>query len=160
MGDMYSRLTGRRARLLVQAATMVAVLAAVALAWVEEPLARAAAAVLLGGVATAGVKLGLVGLQRLAAVPVSTPQVDLSATQRDIAEVRARVVDTIGAVDRLSADIEPLGERVDHQAMLAARTEPAIAEFATLRHEVLYLREAIERLRADLDSEVSSPDQR
>ena len=79
---------------------------------------------------------------------------------RDLVAWTTRVVDTIGAVDRLSADIEPLGERVDHQAMLAARTEPAIAEFATLRHEVLYLREAIERLRADLDSEVSSPDQR
>ena len=52
------------------------------------------------------------------------------------------------AVQDVEAKTQIFGEELDHYRGLSHRIEPTVAGFAALRHEVLYLREALARLRA------------
>jgi len=146
MTDIYSRLAGRRPRAVVQAGAVLTVGLAVALALVDHAATRALSAGAIGVVALLALKLGLVNLQRHG-VPASS-----AAIRTGSSDLRRVVDDATAEVERLAATIDPLAERLAHHEGLARRTEPAIAEFATLRHEVLYLRETVERIRTELDN--------
>jgi len=160
MTEIYALLTTRRARAGAQLGALLVVAIAVALASLDDAAARAVAALLLGGLALVSLKLGLVALQRhhqhqqprpVMAVDGATSG-ELVTLRSEVDQIRLRISDVVEQVDRLASSVDPLVDEISHQRGLSRRTEPAIAEFSTLRHEVLYLREAVDRLRVDSES--------
>jgi hypothetical protein len=151
MSGLGDQLTARRSRVAIQVAAALTVLAAVGLALIDDSLTRALSAALVGLVALIGVKIALIGLinaRRAVARLDKYPSLDARARElalqldelgRRLDALEAELARTAIENQRLGAEIEPL-------AMLTRRTEPAIAEFSVLRHEVLYLRENLDRL--------------
>lgn len=150
MNDPYTQLSGRRARAAAQLIALVGVAAAVGLATVDNGLARAGSALVLGCLVLVALKIGLVALQRQNSSP-PVIRVEASTLSDDVAGVAAIANEARSEVERLASTIDPLSEELAHQESLSRRSEPVVAEFVTLRHEVTYLREAVDRLRAERD---------
>ncbi len=139
-------LSDRRARAYLQVLALAAIALAVGLATLGNAGPDAAAILLVGGVCLLSLKAGLISLNRRSpGEPTESIRAELDGLRR--------------MCDAQAADIESLGQAtptlttsLEHQAVLIQRTEPALAEFATLRHEVAYLREALERLRCEVDA--------
>lgn len=155
MNRLLALLADRTMRTVAQLLAVAAIAAATALAFVDHSVARAGSAVLVGGVALVALKISLVLAQRqqaLAAmvrtVPDDDPQLEALRADVDAALVAAEAARA--DLDGVESRVGPLVDALEHHHGLIRRTEPAIAEFSTMRHEVLYLREAVERLRTEL----------
>ena len=143
MNRLLDLLADRKMRAAAQMLAVAAIVAAAALAFVDHAVARAGSVLLIGGVALVALKISLVVVQR---------QQALSAAVRNGFEGDQQLVILRAEVDRLASTVDPLTDALEHHHGLIRRTEPAVAEFSTMRHEVLYLREAVERLQSQLDS--------
>lgn len=155
MNRLLALLTDRTMRTLAQLLAVAAIAAATALAFVDHSVARAGSAVLVGVVALVALKISLVLVQRQQAlsamvrtVPDDDPQLKTLRADVDTALIATEA--TRADLDRVEGRVGPLVDALEHHHGLIRRTEPAIAEFSTMRHEVLYLREAVERLRTEL----------
>jgi hypothetical protein len=141
-------------RTLVQVIAVVAVSVACVLSVNDSGAARWASTLVLGTLAIVALKLNLVLLQRLERLSVSVDAgpsgTELRKLATDVDENRSLAQEASAEVRRLVSEVGPLIDSLEHQQGLLRRTEPAIAEFATLRHEVRYLRERLERLTAEL----------
>lgn len=137
MTSPYERLLERKWRSALQLAAAMVVAAASVVALLDSAAMRAVSVLLIGVLALVGLKVSLVGFQRVARVE-----------RRATAQVAEPPTDSISAdeVDGMKAMIAELRAEVATLATLTRRNEPALAEFATLRHEVTYLRETLSRL--------------
>jgi hypothetical protein len=158
MNRILRELASRRVRTMVQVIAVVVVSAAGVLSVSDSGAARVVSTLVLGTLAVVALKLSLVLLQRhemlsaqvRAGAGAGAVGAELRTLATELDENRSVAEEARAEVTRLAAEVEPLIDSLEHQQGLLRRTEPAIAEFATLRHEVLYLRETLERLRTEL----------
>jgi hypothetical protein len=157
MNRLLDLLADRKMRAAAQVLAVAAIGAAAALAFVDHSVARAGSVLLIGGVALVALKISLVLVQRQQALSAAVRNGfegdrQLVTLRAEVDESRVATEAVRAEVDRLASTVDPLTDAIAHHHGLIRRTEPAVAEFSTMRHEVLYLREAVERLQSRLDS--------
>ncbi|MDW3220455.1 MAG: hypothetical protein R8F63_17740 [Acidimicrobiales bacterium] len=145
MTSHIDRMRTRNVRAVLQIGAAAGVVAAVGLAFVDDDLARAGAVALLGGVILVVLKASMVAAQAAATVrPVAAAPPAASPTE--VRELRAEHEALLAEHRQSQAEIVELRDRLETVTSLARRIEPSVAESATLRHEMTYLRETVERL--------------
>ncbi|NCG24334.1 MAG: hypothetical protein GWP47_09440 [Actinobacteria bacterium] len=147
---VYDQLSVRKVRSVVQFVALAAVVLAAILSGSPGTAERVVGSLLLGGLTLFAFKLSLVALHRGTLKETrATP-----ALQSEVVDIQSEVVDIQSEMAHIRQICEQhisLGEALEHQRGLSERTEPVLAEFATLRQEVLYLRESVESLRSEID---------
>lgn len=153
---LLERLRTRRVRILVQFVAAVAVAVAVGLAFVDNAVARAVGAALLGAVLLVVVKLAVVAIQGTAAAQAGVAAVsrrqrpapsDLGAIEAAHADLRAAHEELLARCRALETELAGQRDVVETLRSLSRRVEPTVAETAVLQHEVTYLRETLERIQ-------------
>jgi hypothetical protein len=141
----FRSLTDRRMRVFIQLLASATVALAALLATFHNTGADIGGVLLVGGIGLFSLKIGLMSLnRRVLAEPTETFVAELEDLRQTCDAQRAEI-------ESLAQTVPALTGALEHQTGLVHRTEPALAEFAILRHEVAYLREALERLRSEVD---------
>jgi hypothetical protein len=147
---VYDQLSVRKIRSVVQFVALAAVVLAAILSGSPGTAERVVGSLLLGGLTLFAFKLSLVALHRRPLKEIrATPA--LQSEVVDIQSEMAHIQSEMAHIRQIYEQHISLGEALEHQRGLSERTEPALAEFATHRQEVLYLRESVERLRSEID---------
>jgi hypothetical protein len=123
----------------IQLLAIIGVVVAAAVAAFDSAAARVVSVVLIGLIAVVALKLALVSLSLQQRLGVGTDRRSVAASSDELHELQSRIAEFSTRAQMLTDEVEPM-------VTLTRRTEPAIAELATLRHEVLYLREAVDRI--------------
>jgi hypothetical protein len=150
---VYDQLSVRKVRSVVQFVALAAVVLAAILSGSPGTAERVVGSLLLGGLTLAAFKVCLVALHRGTVIQSELAQF------RHVCEQQTQTISSLTeALDLEAANSRQiceqhisLSEALEHQRGLSERTEPILAEFVTLRQEVLYLRESVERLRSEID---------
>ncbi|GJM37528.1 MAG: hypothetical protein DHS20C19_08950 [Acidimicrobiales bacterium] len=152
MTSHIDRMRTRRVRAILQIGAATAVVAAVGLAFVDDDLARAGAVALLGGVLLVVLKATMMAGQAAATSRHGLDRVT-AASPVEVRSLQAAHDALRSEHDALLADhyasqteVAELRARIETLASLARRVEPSVADNASLRHEMTYLRETVERL--------------
>lgn len=151
MSGLINRLTTRTTRAAIQVAAAVMILVAVGVALIDHTATRALSTALIGVVALLGVKLGLIASiaakRSLVGVEANSQlNAQMEDLTRQVDHFRPQVREATAELTRIASETSGLSAEMEPMSMLIRRTEASIAEFSTLRHEVTYLRETVDRL--------------